>query len=172
MEQLESFFATQVGNGHSAKGVICFVSQGMTQWPFMTCMVVQRVPTLHIEPGGHVRHSHCFRGPMSCRYSWPILQVPQGGFSQEVFSSFGSRPGAHVLHFTCPRVSWYCPSGHGVHWSNNNVRNLPIAHCWQVWLPVPTASSPSRQSSHPMAPGFSDLVLTKHGLHVAEPCWF
>ena len=31
VEQLDPLFATQVGNGHLTKGVICVVSQGMTQ---------------------------------------------------------------------------------------------------------------------------------------------
>ena len=62
-------------------------------------MLVQRVSTLHIEPGGHVLHAHIFRGPTSCRYSWPILQVPQGGFShagaRAVCISFEVLPAGH-----------------------------------------------------------------------------
>ena len=140
-------------------------------WGRTSLSVVKGLP--HAPPLGHGRHVHALRsfGGELWRYSTPVVHVPQGGGSQDVCNVLGSSPGAHVLHFTCPRVSWYCPLGHGVHRSSNNVLYLPIAHCWQVWLPVPTASSPSGQLSHPMALGFSDLVLTKHRLHVAEPDW-
>jgi hypothetical protein len=140
-------------------------------WGRTSLSVVKGLP--HAPPLGHGRHVHALRsfGGELWRYSSPVVHVPQGGGSQDVFNVLGSRPGAHVLHCNCPRVSWYCPSGQFVHWSSAAVRNLPIAHCWQAWFPVPVASSPSGQSSHPVAPGFIDWVLTKHALHVAEPNW-
>ena len=160
VEQLDPFFATQVGNGHLAKGVICFVSQGMTQWPFLTCMVVQRVFPLHIEPGGHSTHAQVsFAGFSSSRYCVFGSQSSgnfQVGFSHPFLFEFGVLPDGQDSHFVWPRRSTKVFSRHLEHTpgalpyrprSHPSQTAAPVvevvkpgAHCWH-WV---ASSSPCR----------------------------
>ena len=110
-------------------------------------MVVQRVFALHIEPGGHVLHAHFSRSPTSCRYSWPILQVPQGGFSHAVCISFEVLPAGHLEHCCWPRVSWYCSSGQATHLPAV-APNLPRSQPEQTTLAAVVEYLPISQLKH------------------------
>ena len=154
VEQFEPFLATQVGNGHLAKGVIRFVSQGMTQWPSLTCMVVQRVCPLHIEPGGHSTHVQVslsrYLSSRYCVFGSQSSGNFQLGFSHPFLFEFGILPDGQDSHVVWPRRSTkvfsaqsehtpgalpYFPRSHPLHAVLISTYTFPNAHLTHSVLP-------------------------------------